>query len=91
MSQWLRERPLSFRILVYAAAVTLAFAIATGVGAMGALMLRGDLGPPGAEQPQPPDEQQDAAEGQQTEGAGQHKEDTSQLRGRANRRATYRT
>jgi hypothetical protein len=82
MIQWLRKRPLPFRILAYIAAAALAFAIAGGVGAIGALMLRGDLGSPRAEQPQPPHEQQDAARSQQKEEkptATQPKEDPSQL------------
>ncbi len=74
MSQWLRERPLPYRILVYAAAATLAFAIAAGLGAMGALMLRGDLGLPGAEEPRSLDEQQDAPGAKQNEGAAQQSE-----------------
>jgi hypothetical protein len=85
MSQWLRKRPPPARILAYIAAATLAFAIAAGVGAMGALMLRGDLGSPGAEQPQPPDrqqneagEQRDAPGTQQNEGAAQQKEAAAQ-------------
>jgi len=62
MMQWLRKRSLPARVLVYAAAVTLAFALAAGVGAMGALMLRGELNLPQTEEPQPPEEQKKAAD-----------------------------
>ena len=40
----MRKRSLPVRVLVYVATATLAFALAAGVGAMGALTLRGDLG-----------------------------------------------
>jgi hypothetical protein len=63
---------------VYVVATTLAFAIAAGVGAMGALLLRGDLGLPGADKPQPADEQQYTPGTQQSIGAAQQKEDASQ-------------
>ena len=77
MIEWLKKRPPLIRVLVYAAAAILAFAVAAGVGATGALILRGDLGLPEAEEPQPPQGQQnapraegkDAAEGEL--GAGQ--------------------
>ena len=78
MTQRLRERSLPFRIVVYAAAATLVFAVAAGVGAMGALMLRGDWGSSGSEEPQPPNEQGNAAQSQQKEGAPQQEEDASQ-------------
>src|SRR4028119_300164 len=43
MTQWLRARSLPVRILVYAALATLVFVLAAGVGAVGALALRGDV------------------------------------------------
>src|SRR4028119_1568627 len=44
MSHWVRTRSPLVRTLVYAALAILAFALAAGVGAMGALlMLRGDV------------------------------------------------
>jgi hypothetical protein len=73
MIEWLRKRPPLFRVLVYAAAAILVFAVAAGVGAIGALMLRGDLGGPlpRAEGPQPSDEQGNAPRPQQEDGAAQ--------------------
>src|SRR4028118_1272167 len=43
MRQWLRARSLPVRVLVYAALATLVFVLAAGVGAVGALALRGDV------------------------------------------------
>lgn len=43
MPHWMRERSLPVRVLVYAAVAIVAFALAAGVGAMGALTLRGDV------------------------------------------------
>jgi N-acetylglucosamine-6-sulfatase len=43
MIRWLRNQSLAVKILVYAAAATLAFVLAAGVGAMAALTLRDDL------------------------------------------------
>jgi len=43
MRQWLRARSLPVRMLVYAALATLVFVLAAGVGAVGALALRGDV------------------------------------------------
>jgi hypothetical protein len=57
MIEWLRERSLATRVLVYAVAAILAFAVAAGVGATVALMLQGDLGLPAREVPQPAGEQ----------------------------------
>jgi hypothetical protein len=45
-------------------ALTMAFAIAAGAGAMGALLLRGDLGLPGRGEPRPSAEQADAPQHQ---------------------------
>jgi hypothetical protein len=44
MNQWFSKRSLLARVLVYAAVVTLTFVLATSVGAVAALMLRGDQG-----------------------------------------------
>jgi hypothetical protein len=71
MMQWLRKRSLPTRVLAYAAAVMLAFGLAAGVGGMGALMLRGDLNLPGREEPQPLDEQKNAARPQEKDAAEQ--------------------
>jgi hypothetical protein len=65
---------------MYVVTITLAFAVAAGVGAIGALMWQGTLGSSAAEQPQPRDQQQDVPRVQQDEGAVQQKEDTSQQR-----------
>jgi hypothetical protein len=56
MTRWLRKRPLPARIMIYAAAATLAFALAAGVGAIGALTLGGDLSLLEREEPPPADE-----------------------------------
>ena len=69
MIEWLRKRSLPARILVYSAAALLAFMLAAGLGAMGALMLRGDLNLPGREEPQLLDEQENAAGPQAKEAA----------------------
>ena len=53
MTQWLRKRRLPTRIVIYAAAATLAFALAAGVGAIGALTLGGDLSLLEGEEPRP--------------------------------------
>ena len=71
MIQWLRKRSLPARVLVYAAAAILAFALAAGVGAIGALMLRGDLNLPGREEPQSLNEQENAARPQEKDAAKQ--------------------
>jgi hypothetical protein len=63
--QWLRNLSLPARVLVYAAVATLAFVLAASVGAMGALMLRGDLSLPGGEEPRPAHKQADASRPQQ--------------------------
>ena len=76
--QWLSKRSLPVRVSVYAAAVILAFALAAGVGAVGALMLRGDLNLSGSEEPQPPDEQRNAARPQAKDNASQPKDAASQ-------------
>jgi hypothetical protein len=67
MIEWLRQRPPFLRILVYVVAVTLAFAIAAGAGAMGALLLQGDLGLPGRGEPRPSAEQADTPQHQRAD------------------------
>ena len=65
MTHWVRRRSLPVRVLVYAVVATLAFALAAGVGAMGALTLRGDVaGLLEGEGPRPADGQ-DAGRAQQ--------------------------
>jgi hypothetical protein len=64
MIEWLRQRPPSLRILVYVVALTLAFAISAGAGAMGAMLLQGDLGLPGRGEPRPSAEQADTPQRQ---------------------------
>jgi len=63
---------------MYAAAAILAFALAAGVGAVGALMLRGDPNLSGSEEPQPLDEQKNAARPQERDTASQQKDTASQ-------------
>jgi hypothetical protein len=71
MMQWLRKRSLPARVLVYAVAAALAFALAAGVGTMGALVLRGDLVLFGGEAPRSLDEQGNAAQPQDKDAAQQ--------------------
>lgn len=72
MMEWLRKRSLPTRVFMFAAAAILAFALAAGVGAIGALMLRGELVSPGGEAPRPPDEQGNAARPQEKNAAEQN-------------------
>jgi hypothetical protein len=86
MIAWLRERSLPTRLLVYAMAAILAFVVAAGVGAMAALMIRGDLKLPPREEPRASGEQGNtpqrreaiADRSQQKEGADQQGDTTSQ-------------
>jgi hypothetical protein len=73
MTRWLRKRPLPARVLLYAAAATLAFALAAGVGAIGALTLRDDLSLLESEEPRPGDENNAdrAQQNDRTAGRGQ--------------------
>jgi hypothetical protein len=57
MIEWLKKRPLSSRVLIYAVAAMLAFAVAAGVGATAAIVLRGDLSFPAKEEPRPSGQQ----------------------------------
>jgi hypothetical protein len=52
MIRWLKQRSFPMRVLLYAAAAILAFAVAAGVGAMMALMIQGDLSLPAREEPE---------------------------------------
>src|SRR5829696_1786173 len=55
---WMKERSLSIRVLIYAAVVILALALAVGMGALGALILQGDVARLlEREEPRPADEQ----------------------------------
>jgi hypothetical protein len=64
MRLWLRERSLPERVLVYAALAALAFVLAAGLGAVGALALGGDLeGLLGGGQPRPTDDRGAAVSG----------------------------
>jgi hypothetical protein len=65
MPKWLRKRPFSVRILAYAAAAILAFALAAGVGAIAALTLGDDLGFSEREEPRPTEEQGNAQQGEE--------------------------
>jgi hypothetical protein len=58
MVRWLRERPLPLRVFAYVALAASVFALSAGVGAVGALMWRGDLSFPEAQEPMPPEEQE---------------------------------
>ena len=84
MIEWLRTRPLSLRVLIYAVAAVLAFAVAAGVGATTALMLRGDLSFPAKEEPRPsgqqgntPQRQGAVADGSQQKEAGADQEEAA--------------
>ena len=46
MIEWLKQRSFPIRVLLYAAAAILAFAVAAGVGATTALIIQGDLSLP---------------------------------------------
>jgi murein L,D-transpeptidase YcbB/YkuD len=81
MIKWLRERSLPTRVVVYAVAAFLAFALAAGVGATAALMLQGNLSLPTRGEPQPAGEQgeRQGVDRSQKKGAGaEQKEDASQ-------------
>ena len=88
MTHWVRDRSPLVRTLVYAALAILAFALAAGVGAMGALMLRGDLtGLLERQEPRATDEQ-DVNRAQQKDGAAEREEAASrQGQAAANRSA----
>ena len=75
MIEWLRKRSAPTRVLIYAAAAILAFAVAAGVGATTALMVQGDLGIPTRDEPEPAGEQGDAPQRQGADpGQSQQKE-----------------
>src|SRR4028118_561921 len=73
MADWLRERSRYARISMYAVAAVLAFLLAAGLGAMGALTLRGDLGFLEREGPQPAGGQ-NAGQAQNKDGAAEREE-----------------
>src|SRR5215210_4374466 len=83
MIKWLRERSLPTRVVVYAVAAFLAFALAGGVGATAALMLQGNLSLPTRGEPQPAGEQGERQgapndRSRQKEAGAEQKEDASQ-------------
>ncbi len=92
---WVRTRSPLVRTLVYAALAILAFALSMGVGAMGALMLRGDLtgllerqGPrSAAEQAAGRAQQKDGADEREEAAAEQKKAASQQDQAAANRSA----
>lgn len=57
MIEWLKQRSFPIKVLLYAAAAILAFAVAAGVGATIALMIQGDLGLPARNEPELASEQ----------------------------------
>ena len=73
MAHWLRERSRYARVSIYGAAAVLAFVLAAGLGAMGALTLRGDLGFLAREEPQPAGGQ-NAGQAQSKDGAAEREE-----------------
>jgi len=74
MRLWVGERSLPVRVLLYAALATLTFALAAGVGALGALALRGDVeGALGGDRPRPTDDQGAAGSGVASVPAGNEK------------------
>ncbi len=73
MTHWVRGLSPPVRVLVYAALAALAFALAAGMGAMGALMLRGDVaGLLERQEPRPqPADEQNVDRAQQKDGAAE--------------------
>jgi hypothetical protein len=57
MMHWVEKQSLPIRVLVYAATASLAFVLAAGLGAMGALTLRVDVSQLESLEPRPADEQ----------------------------------
>src|SRR4028118_371563 len=90
MTHWVRNRSPLVRTLVYAALAILAFALAAGLGAVGALTLRGDLaGSPERQAPQPADRQDsDRAQREDSnakDGAAEQDEAAAEQKGVASR------
>jgi len=73
MTHWVRGLSPPVRVLVYAALAVLAFALAAGMGATGALMLRGDVaGLLERQEPRPqPADEQNVDRAQQKDGAAE--------------------
>ncbi len=73
MTHWVRGLSPPVRVLVYAALAALAFALAAGMGAMGTLVLRGDVaGLLERQEPRPqPADEQDVDRAQQKDGAAE--------------------
>src|SRR4028118_801044 len=78
MTHWVRNRSPLVRTLVYAALAILAFALAVGVGAMGALMLRGDLTGLLERQGSRPADEQAVSQAQQKDSAAERGEAASE-------------
>jgi hypothetical protein len=85
MTHWVRTRSPLVRTLVYAALAILAFALAAGLGAMGASMLRGDLtGVPERQESRSADERA-VDRARQKDGAAEREEAGSERREAASR------
>jgi hypothetical protein len=82
---WLRTRPPLVRALVYAALMILAFALSVSVGAMGALMLRGDLTGLPERQGQRPADDRGASMTQQKDVSAERKEAAAEQKDGASR------
>jgi cytoskeletal protein RodZ len=95
MMNWVRTRSPLVRTLVYAALAILAFALAAGVGALSALIVRGDLtGSLERQEPRSADEQavgrarQKDGAAEREEAAAEQKEAAEQDQAAANNRST---
>jgi hypothetical protein len=79
MIEWLRNLSLPTKVLIYAAAAILAFAVAAGVGATTALIMQGDLSLPAREEPRELGDRQDVPRPQhnQQKDAAAHDENTA--------------
>lgn len=77
MVEWIRTRSSLTRVLLYAVAAFLAFAVAVGVGAMGALLIQGGPILPTREEPRPAGEQGDAPEESRAESTWSQQEETT--------------
>lgn len=71
---WLRQRSPLARTLLYVAVAALALVLAAGMGAMVALVLRGDLSSPGTGKSQALDGREDVTQLQEDDAAKQHEE-----------------
>jgi hypothetical protein len=85
MTHWVRTRSPLVRTLVYAALGILAFALAAGVGAMGTLMLRGDLADSLERQEPRSADGQATGRAQQKDGAAEREKDAAEQKEAASR------